>query len=113
DALGGHLGALRDHNPRSALKVRATETGVHVAGRAFDRDALDRHVRYAAYLDDALVRTARAAAPSPGLDEAYRITGDHGHVFHLAAEPGAHQVCLVFANVGAGTADPRQCITTA
>jgi hypothetical protein len=113
EALGGHLGALRDHNPRFALHVGTTDTGLHVFGWAFDRDAVEEHVEFTAYLDGLPVHAGRAAAPSPGLDEAYRITGDHGYAFDLPAEAGSHRVCLVFTNLGAGTADPRQCVTTA
>lgn len=109
DALGGHFGPLAGHNPRSALHVRSLDTGLHVAGWAFDRDALDRPVHYTAYLDDVAVRTGRAAGPSPGLDAAYRITGDHGFAFELDADPGEHRICLVFDNLGAGTANPQRC----
>ena len=87
--------------------------GLHVSGWAFDRDAQARSVHYTAYLDGTAVRTGRAAAPSPDLDAAYHITGDHAFAFDLPAEPGRHTVCLVFDNLGAGTADPRQCVTTA
>jgi hypothetical protein len=113
DALGGHLGSLQAHNPRSALRVRSTSTGLHVSGWAFDRDAVERHVRFTASLDGTPVRSGSAAAPSPGLDTAYRITGDHGYGFDLPAAPGTHRVCLVFGNLGAGTADPQRCVTTA
>jgi hypothetical protein len=113
EAMGGHLGALRDHNPRSALHATVTDTGLHVFGWAFDRDAVDRQVSYTAFLDEKPVRSDKAAEPSPGLDAAYRITVDHGYAFDLPAEPGEHRVCLVFANLGAGTGDSRQCVTTA
>jgi protein MpaA len=113
DALGGHFGRLRDHNPRSRLHVRPTDTGLLISGWAFDRDDLDRHIGYTAYVDGVRVRTGRAGSPSPGLDAAYRITGDHSYAFEFAADAGKHAVCMIFTNVGAGTADPKQCVTTA
>ena len=112
-ALGGYFGPLAAHNPRSALHARPVDAGLHVSGWAFDRDAQGRYVHYTAYLDQVPVRTGRAAAPSPALDAAYHIIGDHAFAFDLPAEPGTHTICLVFGNLGAGTADPRQCVTTA
>ncbi len=112
-ALGGRFGALAWHNPRHALHVRTTDAGAHLAGWAFDRDAPGRQVRYAAYRDGVQIRTGRAAAASPALDAAYGIWGDHAFAFDVLADPGGHTFCLVFGNLGAGTADPRQCVSTA
>lgn len=114
-ALGGRFGSLAAHNPRSALRVRLLPSGdtAHLAGWAFDRDALGRHVHFTAALDDAVVKSGRAALPSPGLDDAYNITGDHAFAFDLPIEPGPHTFCLTFTNLGAGTGDTTTCVTTA
>jgi hypothetical protein len=113
-ALGGHFGPLSAHNPRSALRVRLVDSGatVHVAGWAFDKDALDRHVHYTAAIDGVVVRSGRAALPSPQLDDAYSISGDHAFAFDVPVTAGQHLVCLTFANLGAGSADPRRCVPT-
>jgi hypothetical protein len=114
-ALGGHFGSLAAHNPRSALRVRLAPSGgtAHLAGWAFDRDAVGRHVHFTAASDGTTVRTGRADLPSPGLDAAYGIPGDHAFAFDVPVEPGQHTFCLTFENLGAGTADPKQCLTTA
>ena len=114
-ALGGYFGSLAAHNPRSALRVRLAPSGdaAHLAGWAFDRDAIGRHVQFTASMDGVEVKSGRAALPSPGLDDAYGITGDHGFAFDVPVEPGQHTFCLTFGNLGAGTADPSRCVTTA
>ena len=114
-ALGGGFGALSAHNPLSALHVRLVQSGAaaHLSGWAFDKDFVGRHVHFSASVDGQEVRTGRAALPSPGLDEAYRITGDHGFAFDLPVTPGSHRFCLTFDNLGAGTADPTRCVGTA
>jgi hypothetical protein len=115
EALGGHFGSLAAHNPRTALRLRLVESGAvaHLAGWAFDRDALAEHVRYTASLDGDVVRSGRAALPSPALDAAYHISGDHAFGFDVPVQPGPHTLCLTFGNLGAGNSDPRRCVTTA
>jgi hypothetical protein len=114
-ALGGHFGSLAAHNPRSALHVRLLPSGAaaHLAGWAFDKDAVARHVRFTASVDGTAVQSGQAALPSPGLDDAYRITGDHGFAFDVPVTPGQHTFCLTFGNLGAGTGDPSRCVSTA
>jgi hypothetical protein len=114
-ALGGHFGSLAAHNPRSALRIRLLDSGntAHFFGWAFDRDAVVPHVHFTASVDGTAVRTGRAALPSPRLDDAYGIPGDHAFAFDVPVQPGPHTFCVTFANLGAGTADPSQCVTPA
>lgn len=110
-ALGGHFGTLSAHNPRSALQIATSVSSVRLAGWAFDRDAPARSIQYTATRDGTVVRTGRAADPSPGIDELYGITGDHAYAFTVTASPGTHTFCIQFRNIGAGTANPRRCST--
>jgi protein MpaA len=110
-ALGGHFGTLSAHNPRSGLWAHVDDDQVRLAGWAVDLDAPTEHVHYTAYRDGTAVRTGAAAAPSPTVDETFHITGDHAFAFTVAATPGSHTFCLTFRNIGAGTANPRRCVT--
>jgi hypothetical protein len=113
-ALGGHFGVLAAHNPRSALRANLVQSGAaaHLAGWAFDRDAVGRHVAFTATLDGVEVKSGRAGGPSPGLDDAYGIAGDHAFAFDVPVTGGRHTICLTFTNLGAGTADSRRCAST-
>jgi hypothetical protein len=111
DALGGHFGRLSAHNPRRALRAATSADGtVRLSGWAFDIDAPGRHVQYTATRDGTVIRTGRAGAPSPWVDATFHITGDHAYAFTTTAAPGPHAFCVRFQNIGAGTANPRQCI---
>lgn len=110
-ALGGHFGSLAAHNPRSALGVRTTAEHARLTGWAFDIDARSAHVAYTAYRDGVRIRVAKAWSPSPALNQRYHLTGEHAFAFTATATPGRHTFCLVFTNIGAGTANPRRCAT--
>jgi hypothetical protein len=110
-ALGGHFGSLATHDPRSALNVRTTADHARLTGWAFDIDAKSVPVAYVAYRDGVRIRAAKASSASPAVNERYHLTGQHAFGFTAAAAPGRHTFCLVFTNLGAGTANPRRCAT--
>jgi hypothetical protein len=110
-ALGGHFGSLATHDPRSALNVRITAGHARLTGWAFDIDAKSVPVAYVAYRDGVRIRAAKASSASPAVNERYHLTGQHAFGFTAAAAPGRHTFCLVFTNLGAGTANPRRCAT--
>ncbi len=110
-ALGGSFGRLSAHNPRGALRIGTSVGKARLRGWAFDIDVTTAHVQYTAYRDGVAFRTARASAPSPDLDDRFHIGGNHAYAFTVTARPGRHSFCLTFGNIGAGTANPRHCVT--
>jgi hypothetical protein len=111
DALGGHFGGLWAHNPRRHLHVGTAVGQARLSGWAFDVDAPDRQVQYTAELDGSALRTARTRTPRPVVNSTYDLTGEHGFDFMVTVRPGRHTFCMTFGNIGAGTANPRNCIT--
>lgn len=107
-ALGGTFGSLAAHNPSAALSLSATAVRVLISGWAYDTDDHPAHVSYRAYRDGTLIRTSKAWSTSPPVPK--RIpAGAHGYAFTDHPTPGAHNYCLVFANLGAGTGATRLC----
>jgi murein peptide amidase A len=113
-ALGGRFGSLAAHDPRSSLTASASAGGaVRVRGWVFDPDARGTSLRYATYRDGTLVGRGTAAQPSAAANQRYGLTGAHGVAIDTTAAPGPHVYCLTFTNVGAGSGNPRRCVTVA
>jgi hypothetical protein len=96
------------HDPRGGLDSAVDIAGsVQLRGAAADPDGLLAPVSIEVFDTTGgkhtLVARTTTGLPSPGLDAALHITGDHGFsaVFHTGL--GNHSFCVDAVNVGAGT----------
>jgi hypothetical protein len=111
-AMGGHFGSLAAHDPRSSVSGTAAASGaIRLRGWAYDVDARGTSLRYTLYRDGRRVGTGIANRPSAALNRRHALTGRHGLTLDDEASSGRHLYCLTFRNLGAGTRDPRRCVS--
>jgi hypothetical protein len=80
--------------------------GLLVKGWTFDKDQPSTSLSVDAYRDGRIAGRYRTAVPRPDVNHVYRVTGNHGFEFTIAATAGRHEVDVYGLNVGAGTRNP-------
>jgi len=96
------------HNPRGGLDSAVDIAGsVQVRGAAADPDGSPAPVAIEGFDTTGgkhtLVARTTTSLPSPGLDAALHVTGDHGFSAVFATGLGNHSFCLEALNVGPGS----------
>jgi len=96
------------HNPRGGLDSAVDIAGsVQLRGAAADPDGLLAPVSIEVFDTTGgkhtLVARTTTSLPSPGLDAALHVTGDHGFSAVFATGLGNHSFCVEALNVGPGS----------
>lgn len=111
-AMGGGTAQLSTRNPIGHVDaVTAHGSTVHIAGWALDPDVRSANLYISVYDGAKRVRYHRTSVSRPDINMRYTTTGTHGYDWTFAATNGKHTYCIVYTNVGAGSADGKTCRT--
>jgi succinylglutamate desuccinylase len=109
-AMGGRFASLSASNPLGHIdRVGARGSTVHISGWAVDPDVKTANLYVGVYEGTRRLRYARTTVVRPGVNARYVTTGAHGYDWSIPAANGTHTYCIVYVNVGAGTANVRTC----
>jgi hypothetical protein len=97
------FGSPTDRSPIGQVEnLQPLPGGVGIWGWAVDTDTTDP-ITMNVTVDGALVQQTPANGPRADVNSWFNLGPDHGFSLNVPTSPGAHNVCVVAVNVGAGS----------